>query len=105
MTDPDNAALKDAYEKILAKYSTFPFNKQEYEPFVNDVLLGTPAVGEAKSDLDLLCDAWIKDMKDYEFDKDLEEGFNEDDWEKYIREEGREEMDKKAAALKEEEDN
>ena len=41
MSDPENANLKKAYDTILEKYSNFPLNKQEYEPFINDTLSET----------------------------------------------------------------
>ena len=41
MTNPDNVELKAAYEFLLEKHSQFPFTKEEYEPFVNDILKGT----------------------------------------------------------------
>ena len=55
---------------------------------------GTAAQGEEKSDLDLLCDAWISDMEYAEMDRVLVEGMDEKDWEKYIKGEGRDEMNK-----------
>ena len=76
MTNPSNEKLKAAYEHINKKYGEFPFEKEEYEPFVQDKLSETAAEGEEASDLQLLCDAWIADMVESETDIVFIEGMN-----------------------------
>ena len=36
--------------------------ESDYVPFIDDKLSMTPAADEDKSDVHMLCDAWIKDM-------------------------------------------
>ena len=95
MTSPDNKKLKEAYDHLHGKYGSFPFAKDDYEPFINDILQEAAQEGDPdnKGDLDLLCDAWIADMKEYEEDKDLVDGFADEDWDKYVDGDGREEME------------
>ena len=54
MSNPDNTRLKEVYEHIVQKHGSFPLNKTEYEPFINDVLTETAATNESKSDLESL---------------------------------------------------
>ena len=77
MTSVDNTKLKEAFEHLHKKHGSFPFSKEEYEPYINDILKDTaePDDLDGKSDLELLCDAWISDMVDFTEDLKLYDGF------------------------------
>ena len=77
MQNDNNPNLKAACERIVDKHGEFPFKKEDYGSFIDEKLSITPAAGETKSDIHLLCDAWIKDMADQEEEVEYVEGFGE----------------------------